>query len=89
VDATKVRREVLTICEAVLGSEKLSTDAKYWVYATMAEACLGLGDEQGKDRALREASALTPKQWMKDSTEDQMKKLRRMLSDSPVAFVHA
>lgn len=87
VDASKVRREVLAICEAVLAREKLSNDARYWVLATIAEACLGLGDHQGKDKALSEAFALTPKEWMKKSTNEQLDKLSKLVSNSPLAFV--
>ena len=87
VDAAKVRREVLAICGSELATEKLSNDARYWVLATIAEACFGLGDHQGKDKALSEASALTPKDWMKKSTNEQLIKLGKLLSDSPMAFV--
>jgi hypothetical protein len=89
VDASATRREVLQICEGVLASEKLLDDAKYWVLATMAEACLGIGDQAGTDRALGEAFKIASKPWMKESTEDQMKKLRGLLADSPLRFVRA
>jgi hypothetical protein len=51
VQAERVRREVLAICESLLAEEKksrankLSQDARYWVLATMAEAYLGIGAE--------------------------------------------
>ena len=89
VDASATRREVLQICERVLAAEKLLDDAKYWVLATMAEAYLGMGDQAGTDRALGEAFKIASKPWMKESTEDQMKKLRGLLADSPLRFVRA
>jgi hypothetical protein len=55
----------------------------------MAEAYLGMGDQAGTDRALGEAFKIASKPWMKESTEDQMKKLRGLLADSPLRFVRA
>ena len=89
VDAAATRREVLQICEGVLASEKLLDDPRYWVLATMAEAYLGIGDQAGTDRALGEAFKIASAKWMKDSTEDQMNKLRGLLADSPLRFVRA
>jgi hypothetical protein len=87
VDAENVRREVLKICETLLQTEKLSDDAKYWVLATMAEAHLGIGDEERANRTLKEAFEIASAQWMKDSTEEQMNKLRALLAASPLRFI--
>jgi hypothetical protein len=87
VDAETVRREVLKICDTVLQTEKLSDDVKYWVLATMAEAHLGIGDEERADRKLKEAFEVASAKWMKDSTQEQMDKLRALLVDSPLKFV--
>jgi tetratricopeptide (TPR) repeat protein len=87
VQAIKVRREVLSICETVLNTEKLTDDQKYWVLATMAEAYLGMGDEDAAQQKLQEAFSIAPAQWMKDSTQEQMDKLRELLADSPLKYV--
>ncbi len=87
--ATRVRREVLKICEKVLETEKLSDDARYWVLATMAEAHLGMGDEEAAERKLQEAFAIASADWMKESTREQMDKLRALLADSPLGYVRA
>lgn len=89
VRAEYVRREVLSICEALLGTEKLSNDDKYWILATMAEAYLGLGDETNADKSLQEAAAIASAGWMKDTTTEQMNKLRALLADSPLKYVKA
>jgi hypothetical protein len=89
VSAAATRREVLQICEGVLGSEKLTDEAKYWVMATMAEAYLGMGDQAGADRTIADAFKIASAQWMKDSTEDQMNKLRGLLANSPLRFIRA
>lgn len=87
--ATKVRREVIAICQNVLGAERLSDEQKYWVLATMAEGLLGAGDGAAAAEKLREADALNPPQWMKDSTREQMDKLRRLLANSPLKYIRA
>ena len=69
--------------------EKLTDEAKYRVLATMAEAYLGIGDQPAADRALSDAFKITSAQWTQESTEDQMKKLRVLLADSPLRFVRA
>jgi hypothetical protein len=87
VHAKQIRREVLSICDATTNTEKLTNEQKYWVLATMAEAHLGIGDEAAAEQKLREAFALAPPQWMKDSTQEQLDKLRRLLTDSPLKYV--
>jgi hypothetical protein len=89
VNAGKVREEVLDICKTRLDTEKLADDDKYWVLATMAEAYLGIGDDERAARTLQEAFAVASAQWMKDSTQEQMDKLRGLLADSPLKFLRA
>jgi hypothetical protein len=87
VHAGKVRREVLNICENVLETEKLSDEHKYWVLATMAEAYLGIGDEERAEHKLQEAVRVASAPWMKNSTNEQMAKLRKLLADAPLKFI--
>jgi MAP3K TRAFs-binding domain len=88
VQAERVRREVLSICESFLKNESLPEAERYWVLATEAEAYLGVGDEANAQRKLEEAFApASTAQWMKESTREQMDKLRRLLTDSPLKYV--
>jgi hypothetical protein len=89
VQAERVRREVLSICDAELAKGGLSDDAKYWVLATMAEAYLGIGDEVNADETFKKAADAASAGWMKDSTQEQMDKLRALLADSPLKYVKA
>ena len=89
IQAERVRREVLDICEAEMKNESLPEEQKYWVLATMAEAYVGLGDEDEAEKKLEEASALASAAWMTDSTREQMDKLRALLADSPLKYVKA
>lgn len=89
--AQRTRRRVVAICEALLEQFKGQTsdhptdrDAKYWALATLAEAWTGLGDGDKARNYLNEAIALEPRppKWMIQSTEEQLQKLRELLSDS-------
>jgi len=97
VQARRVRQEVLALCEDWLtnNSPANEPDAKspahleyrrsrYWVLATMAEAYLGLDEEEKSKELLHQALPIAPEQWMIDSTLEQMKKLRPLLTPSPL-----
>ncbi|HYH87183.1 MAG TPA: TRAFs-binding domain-containing protein [Pyrinomonadaceae bacterium] len=88
VEAERVRREVLSICEAVL-KDKLPDSDRYWVLATMAEVYVGVGDEENARQMLEVASASASASWMKESTAEQLNKLRALLADSPLKYVEA
>ena len=89
VQAERVRREVIEICESLMKGGGSPNDETYWWMATWAEALLGIGDEEGAWRKFEEAAALASAQWMTDSTREQMDKLRALLTDSPLKYVKA
>jgi MAP3K TRAFs-binding domain len=89
VQAQRIRREVLEICKTFLNSEKPSTDVEYWVKATQAEAYFGVDDPDNGQKALNEALQLPVAQWMKDSTLEQLEKLKPFLADSPLKHIKA
>jgi tetratricopeptide (TPR) repeat protein len=96
VGAQRIRKEVLAISQRWLEDNPApATDAsvetlaehqkgKYWTLATMAEAYLGLGDEAQSQQFLDEAIAIAPEKWMKESTLEQISKLRLLVADSPL-----
>lgn len=89
VQAQRVRREVLEICQDFLNTENPSLEAKYWVEVTQAEAYFGIDDYVEGQRVLEEALSLPVAQWMKDSTVEQLGKLRPLLADSPLKHIKA
>jgi hypothetical protein len=89
VQAARVRREVLAICESVLERESLSADDRYWALAATAEAYVGLGDEERARQRLEEAYATASARWMKESTKEQLDKLRQLLAESPLRYIEA
>lgn len=84
VEAQRIRREVLSICETILANDQLSEANRYWVRATMAEAYLGIGDEENSGRKLEEANLFSPSDWMVMTTERRLTALRSLLEKSPL-----
>ncbi|MGA8029211.1 MAG: TRAFs-binding domain-containing protein, partial [Bryobacteraceae bacterium] len=82
--AQRTRRRVIALCEALLNSGRLLPD-EYWIRATIAEAWLGLGEKAKSEERLNEAFAVKPEpaQWMRDSTQEQLQKLAKLLQDAP------
>jgi hypothetical protein len=84
--ADRTRRQVLAICDAALKGSAAggAPHERYWLFATMAEAWLGLGDKQKSDAYLAEAAAVTPPPatWMIDSTREQLTRLSRAIDNA-------
>jgi hypothetical protein len=102
VEARRVRKEVISICEVWLKNnpipdKDMNTGKKqteyhyhnnwYWVKATMGEAYVGIGDEEKAQQELKDAYENAPEKWMKQSTEEQLAKLKPLLGDSPLKYI--
>ena len=95
VQARRVRSEVISICEEWLADNTTVPTVpetqrsaqflarRYWVLATIAEARIGLEDTEG-ERNLQEALDLAPEEWMRQSTREQVDKLKALLLESPL-----
>jgi len=93
VQARRVRQEVISICNQWLTSNvrtgRLPAGSKfpekrYWVLATLAEARIGLEEEALGQQRVEEAFAAAPEEWMKESTREQVTKLKVLLAASPL-----
>jgi len=85
--ARRTRTEVLEICKTKLDSLKDSEQTRgerYWILATLAEACLGLEDASQCEKYLEEAKKYADESWMLDSTQEQLGKLKAYLENSPL-----
>ncbi|MBC7828744.1 MAG: DUF4071 domain-containing protein [Chitinophagaceae bacterium] len=100
VQAQRVRKEVLSICEQWVtnnpapanknaGSKEMKDywSSRYWVQATIGEAYTGLGEAEKAEKQLSEAYANASEDWMRESTETQIKKLKPLLDNSPLKFI--
>jgi hypothetical protein len=79
--AQRTRRRLVGICENLLANKPLSKEI-YWIMVTLAEAWIGLGDEV-KGRGYLE-QAVAPADWMKESTTQQLARLRTLLANWPL-----
>jgi hypothetical protein len=82
VQAIRVRRQVIVLCDEALSRDGLTEYGRYWVQAAKAEAYLGVGDGSRAQETLQKAVAPDP--WMKDSAEEQLRLLGRLLEKSPL-----
>jgi hypothetical protein len=85
--ARRTRAEVLEICKTKLESLrdcKETRSERYWILASMAEACLGLEDAGQCKKYLEEAEKYADGTWMLKSTLEQLEKLRPYLESSPI-----
>jgi hypothetical protein len=75
--ARRIRREVLTLCDAAIASGTLKGDETFWVSATQVEALLGLA-RTAESEALKQqilAKPPPPAPWMINSMNEQLAKL--------------
>ena len=99
VQARRVRKEVIEICDSWLAANlepsagdadevaQKYRDSKYWVLATLAEADIGLEENERGHQRLNEAYALASANWMKETTQKQLDALRQLLVASPLAHL--
>jgi len=99
VQAQRVRKEVLSICEQWLKSnpvppeestaeaKKQYLNSKYWVVASQAEAYLGMGKQKEAEDTYEQAYTFAPEGWMIDSTKEQRAKLEALLTESPLKYI--
>jgi hypothetical protein len=90
VQAQRVRREVLEICERTLRETPPKERAdRYWLLATMAECAVGLSDRRRADELIATANADAPADWMRESTADQLRRLEALIQDSPLRLLRS
>lgn len=87
VQARRVRRDVLQICQRALEDGPLPDADKYWIWATMWEAAVGIEDEAGAIKWGQQAADSKAESWMRESTKTQIEKLRDLLAVSPLTHL--
>ncbi|MBM3725282.1 MAG: DUF4071 domain-containing protein [Acidobacteria bacterium] len=76
--ARKIRTEVRDLCRLMVDSDD---GASYWVHASLAEALVGLGDEDAGRRVIETAEpAAEPEDWMAATTEERLRELHTYLN---------
>jgi len=86
--AKRVRLKVIDICRDLIAADLEDSEKKYWVLATLWEACVGVDDTPGADQweteATRHAESNQLPGWMVDSTRNQIAQLKKLLEPSPL-----
>lgn len=79
--AQRVRREVLRWCsDQAERLREVNPTERYWVLASLAEACLGLGDEAGRRHWEEQIATIPVPQAMRATREHQATQLRALLA---------
>jgi len=87
VNAERVRRRVIPLCQAVLDGDPSAANDRYWAKATLAEAYLGIGDGAASAAWLTEAAREPVADWMRQSTAKQLEGLSQLLVPSPLEMI--
>jgi hypothetical protein len=85
--ARRVRRNVLKICQKALEAGPTSDAERYWIYATMWEASVGLEDEAGAMKWAQQATECSAEGWMLDTSREQIWRLEDLLKVAPLAHL--
>jgi hypothetical protein len=80
--ASYVRRRVKEICDEALKASDMTPDQKYCVLATLYEASVGLEEEGEVARWKKESETVATADWMRETTVQQVAKLRVLRSAS-------
>lgn len=77
--ANRTRKEVIRHASP-LADNLENINNRYWVIATLYEAAVGLGDEQAIADWEAKAKAMPVPNWMQDTCENQVAKLKHLLA---------
>lgn len=86
IQAQRIRREVMKYCKNLLenvNGTKTEED-RYWINATLWEAAVGIEDADAEKQWSEVVAAMKVANWMLDSTREQIAKLKKLLSASPL-----
>ena len=77
--AQHVRRRVKAICDKALVIPDLKPEEKYWIMATLYEACVGMGQEDEAKEWKTKGDEISKADWMLETRDRQVAKLRKLL----------
>ncbi len=90
IQAQRIRREVMKYCknQLELANGTKTEEERYWIIATLWEAAVGIEDVDGEKQWSERAAAMKVANWMLDSTREQIAKLKKLLSASPLRYLN-
>ncbi|MEP7237790.1 MAG: TRAFs-binding domain-containing protein [Ferruginibacter sp.] len=93
VNAERVRKKVIDICNNILNPDKDQPGQKqfienkadqFWIEATLVEAYFGIGNKDKSDELKNKIAATVPEGWMIGSLNEQLEKLSKLIEIAPV-----
>jgi tetratricopeptide (TPR) repeat protein len=82
--AKRVRMEVIGICEKLAAEGIEARSDRYWIYATLEEAYLGVGNLHKYEELSVKAASAAKGKWERETTVSQIGKLKALLEASPL-----
>lgn len=89
VQAQRIRQEVMKYCKNQLerANGTQTEEERYWIIATLWEAAVGIEDADAEKQWSKQAATMTVANWMLVSTREQIAKLKKLLSASPLRYL--
>lgn len=81
--ANRIREKVIAICTKLLKKSYNERGDQYWVLATLEEAYYALGDQANYKTFSTRAKQKSKAKWERQTTEEQIKKLSKLISMFP------
>ena len=82
VNAQRVRKEVVELCESLLEETDLSKEDLAWIHASLAEGYLALGDQVRADNETEQALTLLPSEADRTNLLDKLELIREFANSS-------
>ena len=83
IQGRRILRELLNICHRALSNGPATESDRYWIFATMWEAAVGLQDGAEAAQWEREARGVCSPNWI-ESTQLRLDKWKTLLANSPL-----
>ncbi len=90
IQAQRIRREVMKYCKNLLelANGTKTEEDRYWIIATLWEAAVGIEDADAEKQWSERAAAMKVANWMLDTTREQIAKLKKLLSATPLGTLY-
>lgn len=77
--ASRIRKDVIQICEKIVTSGIDERNDAYWIYATLEEAFFALGNIEMQNKYNKLSMECTPSSWQRESTDTQIGNLKELI----------
>lgn len=83
ITANRIREKVISICNKLYSADNFyERSDQYWIIATLEEAYFALGYQEKYESFKNKAKSLTSDNWKKESTDNQISKLNKLIENT-------